>query len=319
MSIEEVLWGASRILNFYLEQLSQLAIVSFDEEEKIEDCNQGFLKMLGLSAKPVGRKITDFFSFDPRNVSLPNDEGWVLVTLRFLEDSSFQITLTGYLFALQRRYLLIVEKHQLTCDEILAKMSLLNNQLADLTRDLSRKNQDLKEANARIRKIMNTDSLTGLLNRRSFRKTLSKTMAFARRQGFPLSLVMIDIDHFKAINDTFGHTTGDQVLKKFASILRRSCRHEDVVARFGGEEFAVLLLHTDASSASSWSERVRAKIENTRMGTVHQKVTASFGITEFRPSDTEQSLIKRADDALYEAKRRGRNCWVVAETIDAIK
>ncbi|MCX7668206.1 MAG: sensor domain-containing diguanylate cyclase [Atribacterota bacterium] len=317
MTIGEILWSVPEVLTFYLEHLSQLAILAFDEEGNIEDCNQGLLRMLGLSEKPLGKRVTDLFSFNVRNLSLPKDEGYVLVDFQFLGDSSFRVSLSGYLFHLGKRYLLIVEKHQLTCDEILAKMSLLNNQLADLTRDLSKKNQDLKKANARIRKIMNTDPLTGLFNRRSFRKTLSRAMAFARRQSFPLSLVMIDIDHFKVINDTFGHTTGDRVLKKFASILRQSCRQEDVVARFGGEEFAVLLLNTDASSASSWAERVRIKIENTRMLTPYRRITASFGITEFQSSDTEQNFIKRADDALYEAKKKGRNRWVVVEAVDA--
>ncbi|MGC8778371.1 MAG: GGDEF domain-containing protein, partial [Candidatus Caldatribacteriaceae bacterium] len=109
----------------------------------------------------------------------------------------------------------------------------------------------------------------------------------------------------------------DQILKKLARILRQSCRIEDIVARFGGEEFVVLLSKTDAPSASSWAERVRTKIKKTRMVNMNQKVTASFGIAEFLSSDTEESLIKRADEALYEAKRRGRNCWVVAQVVNA--
>jgi diguanylate cyclase (GGDEF)-like protein len=195
-------------------------------------------------------------------------------------------------------------------------MSLLNNQLADLTRDLSKKNQELKMANARIQKIMDTDPLTGLLNRRSFRKILKKNMFFARRHNFPLALLMVDIDHFKKINDTLGHDVGDQVLKQLAKILHRSCRTEDIVARFGGEEFVVLLPGTNASSAVAWAERVRAKIENARIRRVSWKVTASFGVTELLPSDTEQSFIQRADEALYAAKRKGRNCCVAIQEID---
>ncbi|MGB9553990.1 MAG: sensor domain-containing diguanylate cyclase, partial [bacterium] len=317
MNIEEALQENFPVFTSYIEHLSQIGVVLLSEEGTIQDCNQGFLQALGLPTKPVGRKITELCSPDNRVLLLPQGKDYMPVNFQFLGNGDFQISFAGYIFPVKQGYLTILERHQLTYSEVMTKMSILNNQLADLTRDLSKKNQELKAANIRIKKIMNTDPLTGLTNRRSFRKMLQKHMAFARRHRLPLSLIMIDIDHFKAINDNFGHNVGDQILKKLARILRQSCRIEDIVARFGGEEFVVLLSKTDAPSASSWAERVRTKIKKTRMVNMNQKVTASFGIAEFLSSDTEESLIKRADEALYEAKRRGRNCWVVAQVVNA--
>ena len=319
MNIGEILQNSSAFLAFYLENLSQVALVFFDEDAKIKDCNQGFLNILGLPGKPIGKNITEFLSFYMRALSFLREGEYTSISPQYLVQGNFQVSFAGYLLSLGNNYLMFFEKHQMTYNEILNKMSLLNNQLADLTRDLSKKNQELKMANARIQKIMDTDPLTGLLNRRSFRKILKKNMFFARRHNFPLALLMVDIDHFKKINDTFGHDVGDQVLKQLAKILPRSCRTEDIVARFGGEEFVVLLPGTNASSATAWAERVRAKIENARIRRVSWKVTASFGVTELLPSDTEQSFIQRADEALYAAKRKGRNCWVVIQEIDGAR
>ena len=197
MNIGEILQNSSAFLAFYLENLSQVALVLFDEDAKIKDCNQGFLNILGLPGKPIGKNITEFLSFDMRALSFLREGEYTSISPQYLVQGNFQVSFAGYLLSLGNNYLMLLEKHQMTYDEILNKMSLLNNQLADLTRDLSKKNQELKMANARIQKIMDTDPLTGLLNRRSFRKILKKNMFFARRHNFPLALLMVDIDHFK--------------------------------------------------------------------------------------------------------------------------
>lgn len=190
-------------------------------------------------------------------------------------------------------------------------MTILNNELANLTRVLDKKNQQLEKANSTIKKIMNTDPLTGLLNRRAFKEKLLNWMAFSRRHNLPLSLVMTDIDHFKSVNDNFGHDVGDTLLKIFSKKLLKSCRTEDVVARFGGEEFLLLLTNTNSSSAFLSAERIRKNIEGVNIPNIACKITASFGISELLPSDSDETLIKRVDDALYEAKRSGRNRCVI--------
>lgn len=155
-----------------------------------------------------------------------------------------------------------------------------------------------------------TDPLTGLANRRAFDGELSRRMAQYHRQGTPLSLLIIDIDHFKSVNDTYGHQTGDAILKGLAEVLTETARQMDVVARIGGDEFAVILSGCDVAEASTSAERRRNAIANrtiTYDGVDHH-VTASVGLAGALPDDVPLSLIKRTDAALYAAKEAGRNC-----------
>ena len=179
----------------------------------------------------------------------------------------------------------------------------IRKKLAD---QLKQRNKDLEKANATIRSLMNQDSLTKLPNRRSLKNALEKSISFSKRTKQPLSLVLCDLDHFKDINDNFGHAAGDQVLSAFGGLLGASCRKEDTPARYGGEEFVLLLPNTDLESALEISERVRARTESLRVPT-GANVTASFGVTQFQPEDGPDSLLSRADAALYLAKEGGRN------------
>lgn len=154
-----------------------------------------------------------------------------------------------------------------------------------------------------------TDSLTGLYNRRKFFEDLEKEVERSARYGSPLTLIMLDLDHFKAINDQFGHQMGDEVLKDVADILRANTRKTDVVARYGGEEFIVLLTETAMPGAVGVATRVREAVENAvALGaTLEIKFTASLGVGEFQPNDTVDTLIAHTDEALYRAKDKGRN------------
>jgi diguanylate cyclase (GGDEF)-like protein len=154
---------------------------------------------------------------------------------------------------------------------------------------------------------MNTDSLTRLANRRLFIDLLEKAISFARRHEQTLSVIMADLDHFKAINDTYGHQTGDQVLVAFAQVLQTSIRQEDLAARFGGEEFILMLPGIALEQAAVLGERLRENLENLAIPGLKTRVTASFGIAQYRPDDTLETLVKRADEGLYAAKAAGRN------------
>jgi diguanylate cyclase (GGDEF)-like protein len=121
-----------------------------------------------------------------------------------------------------------------------------------------------------------------------------------------LSIIIFDIDHFKEVNDRYGHSAGDYVLKTIADIVRESIRKIDYFVRWGGEEFMIISSETNLKDVSALAERIREIIESSTFEDVG-KVTVSFGVTEFRANDTEDSLIKRADDAMYEAKKKGRN------------
>ena len=163
-----------------------------------------------------------------------------------------------------------------------------------------------------LERLATTDPLTGLSNRRVFLDRAHEATARAIRHDRAVSVVMIDIDHFKSINDSHGHEVGDRVLMGIASALRQALRNEtDLVARFGGEEFAILLPETSIAGASLLAERLRIVVENLMVETERGVIrfTASFGVETFRPGIdlSIETVLKRADDALYRAKSAGRN------------
>ena len=169
----------------------------------------------------------------------------------------------------------------------------------------------LQERNAIISRLVVTDELTGLNNRRYFNESFAKAVSAARRHKLPLSLVSIDLDHFKKVNDTFGHSVGDLVLKEFSTLLNMMVRIEDVACRLGGEEFMVLLPNTNAEGAVALAERIRCSFERLPR-TATPVVTASFGVAQLQEREDEDALMRRVDDALYQAKKEGRNRVVAA-------
>jgi len=311
MKILEILNQNNKKIFFYLTELSGIGFVIIDRKCKILDCNKGFLEVLGLKVKPLDRDLNDFLSKNSEKIRFPKNSFGKLNSLFTISNES-EILLKGYIFRFKKLYLLIFEQHRLSYNELILKMSKLNDQIVNITRELEKKNIQLSEALATVKRTMNTDSLTGLLNRRAFKKMLKREISFAIRHNLPLSFVMIDIDYFKKINDTYGHDMGDHVLKIFAKTLRKSIRHEDILARYGGEEFILVLPNTNLKNAFQASEIIRHKIEELQIKGIKRKITASFGITELLPTDNEMSFIKRADEALYIAKRNGRNrCEII--------
>ena len=155
-----------------------------------------------------------------------------------------------------------------------------------------------------------TDPLTGLHNRRYLDAHLNSAVARAAATEKPVCVLLFDIDHFKAVNDTYGHGAGDEVLRDFADRLRQGVRGIDLVARYGGEEFVLVMPETDASFAASVAERLRSDVEKVRFRTragARIPVTVSIGLAEWQHADSAEALIGRADEALYRAKRAGRN------------
>lgn len=154
-----------------------------------------------------------------------------------------------------------------------------------------------------VRTERDTDSLTGLLSRRRFQEIVFSQL---ERRKQPLALALCDVDHFKQVNDTYGHHAGDEVLRAVAAVLQGKCRKKDVVARLGGEEFAVLFPDTMIQEAREISERLRQAIASLNLP-IQQNVTASFGVASFGPHDNWESVFRRADANLYRAKDLGRN------------
>ncbi len=163
-----------------------------------------------------------------------------------------------------------------------------------------------KLAEEQLKQLATTDPLTGIYNRRRFNEVMHAELARAKRYATPLSLIIFDIDHFKQINDQFGHPIGDQVLIQLSALVSNTLREADVLARWGGEEFTILAPNCDLQCGRRFAEKLRMLIETYKFTDV-SKVTCSFGITDYRENDDQSSLVKRADHSLYKAKQMGRN------------
>lgn len=171
-----------------------------------------------------------------------------------------------------------------------------------------------KHVEERLRYLATTDELTGMWNRRYFTQATKNELERAHRYQQIFSLLMLDIDHFKMINDTYGHGAGDGVLRHIANLIRKNLRQVDIPGRFGGEEFAIILPHSDPDAAYATAERLRQYIENTPA--VYKNIEIPFrvsiGIATYQGDiKNEDEIYKRADDALYEAKRKGRNMTLI--------
>ncbi|MFZ5428223.1 MAG: diguanylate cyclase [Thermodesulfobacteriota bacterium] len=201
-----------------------------------------------------------------------------------------------------------------------AQLELLNESLeaavSERTRDLNGANAELVEAkrlleqmNERLDQASRTDSLTCLYNRRHLEGVFAREDARAQRKGDPYSVIVCDIDFFKSVNDKHGHHAGDELLRQVARMLERAVRPYDTLARWGGEEFILLLPGTDCAQAAFIAERIRTEIMDTEHGCAGRivRITMTLGVASWHPGDCVDDVIKRADAAMYEGKRSGRN------------
>jgi diguanylate cyclase (GGDEF)-like protein len=193
-------------------------------------------------------------------------------------------------------------------ESLLDKERELQDNNASLEATVEQRTAALTQANADLLKMATHDALTGVYNRRRFDEKLAECNQLFERSGRPFALLFIDADHFKHVNDTYGHATGDDVLHQLAQLIQENTRATDFVARYGGEEFAVLLLEPDGAESPEFvAERIRKAIADSTFDLVGQ-VTVSIGIGLADAADTNTTaLIKRADQQLYCAKASGRN------------
>ena len=200
-------------------------------------------------------------------------------------------------------------------DGLIAENQKMQRETSELSKRLAQSKSQIEELHghlAEARASSMRDPLTTLGNRRHFDEALLVEMTAARESDEPLCLAIADLDHFKRVNDTFGHLIGDGILKTFAMILSNSIKGRDTAARYGGEEFAVILPQTSIKDAYGLIDQIRQKMEESNLvikstGQEVGTVTASFGIAQFAEDDTSETLISRADEFLYKAKKTGRN------------
>ena len=179
----------------------------------------------------------------------------------------------------------------------------MNAELEDI---VAERTMELVEKNRLLEVLSVTDKLTGLYNRRKLDELLNEQISLADRYGTPMSIIMLDIDHFKRVNDTHGHGVGDDVLVGMANLLRQNMRETDALGRLGGEEFVVVCRHNNFSESMAAATKLRQAIADHIFPVVGQ-VTSSLGVASWRADDTATTLLARADEALYRAKHAGRN------------
>ncbi|HAT50183.1 MAG: diguanylate cyclase [Nitrospirae bacterium] len=258
----------------------------------VEYINQAFLDFLGFSSVDHFRERVDnagnlLFTAEGKNI---DEEGcWLNLLVKNPE-----------------RFPIIYLKSQLL--ENLVPFALKTNSLYEQDRHLF-SFIDITYIENEKRQLETqafTDALTGVCNRARLQGVLEGELHRSRRHNLPISIILGDIDHFKRVNDTYGHQVGDDVLKKFARLLRENVRAEDIVARWGGEEFMVVSPLSDIKATGLLAEKLRRIIESETFPRVG-KVTCSFGISQARREDSIRTLTERADKALYKAKTNGRN------------
>jgi diguanylate cyclase (GGDEF)-like protein len=218
-------------------------------------------------------------------------------------------------------FLLLGERVAGAHDATLDDLTRINNEVVEISRESARKGQALArahaaleeknaaltEANRRITELSRTDPMTGVFNRRYFDEALATEIGRARRKGAALSAVMVDLDHFKSVNDRYGHGVGDAVLIAAAAALKACNRPYDIVARYGGEEFVLLLPDTALADGAECAERLRGAVAALAVAGYPHTITASLGVATLAAGEEGDALLGRADRALYRAKESGRN------------
>lgn len=236
-----------------------------------------------------------------------------------------------FLASIQDRIESTCELFAIDPDEISSPADLLaeaNDQLVMLSlrtqqaqSEAEQQKQQLEQQNKKLREETIRDELTGLFNRRFFDETLAKEFARAQRSGRPVGILFLDIDHFKSVNDTYGHQCGDHVLTQVARSIEESSRDSDVAARYGGEEFVVLLTDAVATGIEIVAERIRSSVEKLDIEFEGEQIRTTIsigGASTTEDDSTPAGLIHRADEQTYAAKRNGRNCVQIANSLESL-
>ncbi|HEY0721763.1 MAG TPA: sensor domain-containing diguanylate cyclase [Gammaproteobacteria bacterium] len=296
------------------------AILLIDPERGIFDCNPASLTMFRATSRRALCQLR------PSALSARHQSGWIpsadLIVhhmaeafekghsrfewqARRLDGEEFPVHVTLIAIALHGRRMVQCVMRDQTELKSREREALLAHKA------LKQSNHELQVALEQLQLAASTDQLTSAWNRRFFNKVLSTERARAARSGHPLSLILVDIDHFKAIPDSHGHLVGDRVLVEMAALLQESLRQSDYLIRWGGEEFAILTPDLDEENGAQLAERLRDKVSNHRFSE-GLTLTISAGVAQLNDEDVPTRWVSRADQALYSAKTSGRNRVVMA-------
>lgn len=280
----------NRFINQVLDNICQFVMIVKDGE--VAYMNLQFLTYVG-SPDIEAFKVRGGF----KNILVVKEDS-------FYKDKTLQQWVEEVLHNKEHQYVVYMQTDR-GVNSFIARASQTNNEdgilvtFSDVT-DLEREKEHFTE-------LATTDPLTGIYNRKKFNDELEKEIERVKRYRTKLSLIFFDIDHFKRVNDTYGHPVGDTVIQTIAKIVSADTRKGDIFARYGGEEFVILVPENDDGGAFALAEKLRAKIEAHNFSGVG-RVTCSFGVADYKEGKDGADLIKRADKALYTAKNSGRNC-----------
>lgn len=303
---------------------ASVAVAMFSRDGELTQANRRFLSLLPGGCG-LGDLLPDLVVENQRGEMARllegRDEGPTTRNLHLQRGDDLPVTLQATWVRAHGDLILIGEAPVADLEASQAVLARLNQRVMELARENAKKSAELEralaelreehasleEARRQIEELSRRDALTGLANRRWLEESLRGEIERVARHPAPLSVILVDLDHFKDVNDTYGHGVGDEVLKAAAGCLRDAARTTDLVARYGGEEFLLVLPSTDTDQACVLAERLRARLREMDLGFRPEPVTGSFGIAEWRAGDTLDSFVTRADDALYAAKRGGRD------------
>ena len=275
---------------------------------RLLDANAGFLRLLGAGAS-VGAPVAAFFrnpTFSPLHTRAAAAASPPM-PLQVGSGTAVGWTLHGSITRSGQDVLLVAEHDVLSLERLAEEALRLNEQLAEAQRTLHRQNRQLQSSEQSFRELSGTDVLTGLANRRRLDEQLEHHLDRHRRYADPLSVIAVDIDNFKQVNDTYGHAAGDEVIRRVGLALAAGARECDLVARIGGEEFVVMLPSTSLEAAFTAAERLVHSLRDMIVAPLEEAVTVSCGVSTCTGGDTPELLLHRADAALYVAKRGGRD------------
>lgn len=299
--VEDALRESELRFRSVVDDLAEGVVLLDLDSRSVVEANGAFLKLLGYTAREaVALSQYTFVDHDPSDIDQKTAQLLERGRLQFgfrkyrrKDGTLVDVTVSGSVLTLSGRTALCLVVRDVT-EQVQHERQLFEYQLS------------LEQANAQLKSLAVTDALTGARNRGAFNARLADEFDRATRHGHPLSVILMDVDHFKQFNDTFGHPAGDVVLKDVAAALGRTARATDLVARYGGEEFVLILPDTDRAGALVMAERCRRAVAETAWD--KRAITVSVGVATLAPETPDSSaLVQEADVALYRSKQAGRN------------
>jgi len=297
----------SEVLEPLFRALQYTFLVCLDDAGVLQAWNQAFADLFPHAIDLDNRRFNDLLTVPGDSLlALPGNRPSALPTqvLRLKHANHYFRCVT---LPVEKGVLVCGERLNISEDQALNTLSQLTNEMAGMNMQLAQKHRELQSAYSEIQHISRTDPLTDLPNRRYFMERLQDTLEEATHGNPSFALVLFDLDHFKHINDRFGHDAGDRVLQYFAALLKKHGRKSDLSARFGGEEFIALLPNTTVAEARRFAERIRSELADRNLLGNDYRITVSAGVGGYAPQLSREELIKQADLALYVAKNQGRD------------